>query len=193
MSLLRSKPDFMENLKEVAVPFSDGVLSTLNAGDLISLTGTLFTGRDQTHRRLMDLLDKGQPLPVDLAGQLLYYVGPSPARPGRVIGAAGPTTSYRMDAYTPRLLDLGLAGTMGKGARSQPVRDAMKERGAVYLAAFGGAGAYLSKCIVAAELVAFEDAGPEALFKFSVNGFPAVVINDVHGRDDYEMMKKSKV
>lgn len=192
MSLLRSKPSFMENLKEVKIPFDEGVLESLNAGELISLSGTLFTGRDQTHRRMMELLENGKSLPVDLAGQLLYYVGPSPARPGQVIGAAGPTTSYRMDLYTPRLLELGLKATMGKGARSRSVRDAMVQNKAVYFATFGGAGAYLSKCISKAEVVAFEDAGPEALFKFSVQGFPAVVINDVQGRDYYEMVQMKK-
>ena len=123
---------------------------------------------------------------MDLAGQLLYYVGPSPARPGRVIGAAGPTTSYRMDAYTPRLLELGLKATLGKGARSLPVQEAMQHHGAVYFATFGGAGALLSQCIKAVELVAFADAGPEAMFRFEVQDFPAVVINDVTGRDFYE-------
>lgn len=191
MSLLRMKPDGLQNLIQVDIPFAEGVLDTLKAGDLISLSGTLYTGRDQTHRRLCDLLDKGESLPVDLAGQLLYYVGPSPAPPGHVIGAAGPTTSYRMDAYTPRLLDLGMKGTMGKGARSKEVRDSMKKHGAIYLAAFGGAGAYLSRCIKESEVVAFPDAGPEALFKFTVEGFPAVVINDVHGMDYYEMVKKA--
>jgi fumarate hydratase subunit beta len=190
MSLLRLKPDMLQNLIDVEIPFLEGALETLNAGDLVSLSGSLYTGRDQTHRRLCDLLDKGEELPVDLSGQLLYYVGPSPALPGHVIGAAGPTTSYRMDAYTPRLLDLGLKATMGKGARSQEVRDAMKGHGAVYLAAFGGAGAYLSRRIKESELVAFPDAGPEALFRFTVKDFPAVVINDVHGRDYYEMVKK---
>ena len=191
MSLLRMKPDGLKDLIQVEIPFAEGVLDTLKAGDLISLSGTLYTGRDQTHRRLCDLLDKGESLPVDLAGQLLYYVGPSPAPPGHVIGAAGPTTSYRMDAYTPRLLELGMKGTMGKGARSKEVRDAMKKHGAIYLAAFGGAGAYLSRCIKKSEVVAFPDAGPEALFKFTVEGFPAVVINDVHGMDYYEMVKKA--
>lgn len=185
------KPDGLQNLIQVEIPFAEGVLDTLKAGDLISLSGTLYTGRDQTHRRLCDLLDKGESLPVDLAGQLLYYVGPSPAPPGHVIGAAGPTTSYRMDAYTPRLLELGMKGTMGKGARSKEVREAMKKHGAIYLAAFGGAGAYLSRCIKESELIAFPDAGPEALFKFTVEGFPAVVINDVHGMDYYEMVKKA--
>lgn len=186
MSMLRSRPDFFDRLKKVTLPFNDGILETLRAGDLISLSGTLFTGRDQTHRLLFELLDQGKELPVDLKGQLLYYVGPSPARPGRVIGAAGPTTSYRMDVYTPRLLDLGLKATMGKGARSSEVRESMKKNSAIYLATFGGAGAFLSKCIVEAELIAFPDAGPEALFRFTVKNFPAVVINDVTGRDYYQ-------
>lgn len=193
MSLLRSRPEFLDNLKELEVPFGDGALESLHAGDLVSLSGTLFTGRDQTHRRMIELLDQGKSLPVDLAGQLLYYVGPSPARPGQIIGAAGPTTSYRMDSYTPRLLDLGLKATMGKGARSMTVREAMMKSGAIYLAAFGGAGAYLSKCIVAAEVVAFADAGPEALYRFTVKNFPAVVINDIHGRDFYDSVRQGKV
>ncbi len=192
MSLLRYRPDFFDSLKEVALPFDAETLSSLRSGDLVSLTGTLYTGRDQTHRRFEALLEKGEPLPIDLAGQLLYYVGPSPAQPGQVIGAAGPTTSYRMDKYTPRLLELGLSGTMGKGYRSAPVREAMVKHGAVYLAAFGGAGALLSKCIKEAEVVAFEDAGPEALFRFRVEGFPAVVINDILGNDFYEMVRQEK-
>jgi fumarate hydratase subunit beta len=181
-----------EDLKPVKIPFEAGVLETLHAGDLISLTGSLFTGRDQTHRRLVALLDEGKELPVDLKGQLLYYVGPSPARPGQVIGAAGPTTSYRMDAYTPRLLELGLKATLGKGARSLDVRQAMKEHGAIYLATVGGAGALLSKSIIKSDLVAFEDAGPEALFRFEVENFPAVVINDVAGNDFYEFVRARK-
>jgi fumarate hydratase subunit beta len=188
----QSSQSLFDNLKPVAIPFEEGVLETLNAGDLISLTGSLYTGRDQTHRRLVALLDDGKELPVSLAGQLLYYVGPSPAREGQVIGAAGPTTSYRMDAYTPRLLELGLKGTLGKGARSMPVRDAMRKFGAIYLATIGGAGALLSKCIKKSELVAFDDAGPEALFRFEVENFPAVVINDLAGNDYYEMVNKEK-
>jgi len=181
-----------ENLQPVRIPFEPGVLETLQAGDLISLTGSLYTGRDQTHRRLVALLDEGKDLPVDLAGQLLYYVGPSPAKPGQVIGAAGPTTSYRMDAYTPRLLELGLKGTLGKGGRSMEVRQAMLKHGAVYLATVGGAGALLSKSIVKSELVAFEDAGPEAMFRFEVENFPAVVINDLAGNDFYEMVRQKR-
>jgi fumarate hydratase subunit beta len=185
MSLLRCRPAFFESLKEVRVPFTAGVLETLSAGDLVSLSGVFFTGRDQTHRRLCGLLDEGKSLPVELAGQLLYYVGPSPAKPGRVIGAAGPTTSYRMDPYTPRLLNLGLKATLGKGGRAPFVREAMLANGAIYLATIGGAGALLSKCIKACELVAFADAGPEGLFRLEVENFPAVVINDLHGRDFY--------
>ena len=189
MSLLRAPSAFAADFKELALPFADGVVASLRAGDLVYLSGTLYTGRDQTHRRLWTLLDQGKDLPVDLAGQLLYYVGPSPARPGRVIGAAGPTTSYRMDSYTPRLLDLGLLATMGKGSRSLPVREAMQRHGAIYLAAFGGAGAFLSRCVLSVELVAFADAGPEAMFRFEVLNFPAVVINDVAGRDFYEQIR----
>lgn len=192
MSLLRYCPSFFESLQEVIVPFEPGVLESLIAGDLIGLTGTVYTGRDQTHRRLCALLDEQKPLPVDLAGQLLYYVGPSPAKPDQVIGAAGPTTSYRMDPYTPQLLAQGLKAVMGKGGRSREVREAMRKTGAVYLATIGGAGAYLSKCIKSCELVAFADAGPEALFRFEVENFPAVVINDVQGRDYYEMVVQQK-
>jgi len=186
MSLLRAGTSFSGDYKKVELPFADGVAEGLRAGDLVHLTGTMYTGRDQTHRRLCALLDEGKELPVDLSGQLLYYVGPSPARPGRVIGAAGPTTSYRMDAYTPRLLDLGLKATLGKGSRSMAVREAMQGCGAIYLAAFGGAGALLSQCIKKVRLIAFEDAGPEAMFCFEVQDFPAVVINDVQGLDFYE-------
>ncbi len=186
MSLLRAGTDFSGEFIKIDLPFGDGVAEGLRAGDLVHLTGTMYTGRDQTHRRLCALLDEGKELPVDLSGQLLYYVGPSPARPGRVIGAAGPTTSYRMDTYTPRLLDLGLKATLGKGSRSMTVRESMQDCGAIYLAAFGGAGALLSQCIKEVRLIAFEDAGPEAMFCFEVQDFPAVVINDVQGRDFYE-------
>lgn len=187
MSLLRAAKNF-DDFKKVNLPFDEGVVEELRAGDLVHFSGTMYTGRDQTHRRLCALLDEGKELPVNLAGQLLYYVGPSPARPGRVIGAAGPTTSYRMDTYTPRLLELGLSATLGKGARSMPVREAMQKHGAIYLAAFGGAGALLSQCIKEMRIVAFEDAGPEAMYCFEVQDFPAVVINDVQGNDYYEQI-----
>jgi len=187
MSFLKVRPAALDNLREVAIPFADGVVETLEAGEMIALTGHLYTGRDQTHRRLCALLDDGLELPVDLDGQLLYYVGPTPAKPGQVIGSAGPTTSYRMDPYTPRLLELGLKATLGKGKRSQSVRDSMLDHGAIYLASIAGAGALLSKSITKAELVAFEDAGAEALYRFEVESFPAVVINDLEGRDFYEI------
>jgi fumarate hydratase subunit beta len=197
MNIEKHKPEtdkgFFENLKPVAIPFAEDVLATLKAGDLIGLTGVLYTGRDQTHRRLVALLDEGKELPIDVKGQLLYYVGPTPAKPGQVIGAAGPTTSYRMDLYTPRLLELGLKGTLGKGSRSMEVRQAMKKHSAVYLATVGGAGALLSKSIIKSELVAFEDAGPEALFRFEVENFPAVVINDLEGNDYYEMVTAERL
>jgi fumarate hydratase subunit beta len=191
----RPKTDkgFFENLRPIVIPFAENVLQTLKAGDLVSLSGSLYTGRDQTHRRLVALLDEGRELPIDLQGQLLYYVGPSPAKEGRVIGAAGPTTSYRMDPYTPRLLELGLKGTLGKGSRSMPVRKAMKKHGAVYFATVGGAGALLSKSIIKSDLMAFEDAGPEALFRFEVMNFPAVVINDLEGNDYYEIVTAQRL
>ena len=187
MSLLRANTNFGD-FKNIELPFAEGVVEELRAGDLVHLSGIMYTGRDQTHRRLCALLDEGKELPVDLAGQLLYYVGPSPARPGRVSGAAGPTTSYRMDAYAPRLLELGLKATLGKGARSMPVKESMQKHSAIYLAAFGGAGALLSQCITDVQLVAFEDAGPEAMFCFTVQDFPAVVINDTLGNDFYEQI-----
>ncbi len=188
-SLRRS--DFFSNLRALRVPFEPGAVAELTVGELVGLSGVIYTGRDQTHRRLCALLDEGRPLPVDLREQLLYYVGPTPARPGRVIGAAGPTTSYRMDAYTPRLLALGLRATMGKGARSAEVRAAMLRHGAVYLATIGGAGALLSGCIRKSEVVAFADAGAEAMFRFEIENFPAVVINDLKGRDYYEEQRLS--
>lgn len=193
MSLLRAGTSFSGDFEKINIPFEEGVVESLRAGDLVHLSGIMYTGRDQTHRRLCDLLDEGKELPVNLSGQLLYYVGPSPARPGRAVGAAGPTTSYRMDAYTPRLLELGLKATLGKGARSMPVREAMQKHRAIYLAAFGGAGALLSQCIKKVNLVAFEDAGPEAMFCFEVQDFPAVVINDVEGRDFYEEIAEKEV
>jgi fumarate hydratase subunit beta len=187
MSFLKVLPSALTNLREIKVPFEEGVIETLKAGDMVGLTGHIYTGRDQTHRRLCALLDEGKKLPVDLDGQLLYYVGPTPAKPGQVIGSAGPTTSYRMDGYTPRLLHLGLKATLGKGKRSQKVRETMLKHKAIYLASIAGAGALLSLSITKAEVIAFEDAGPEAMFRFEVKNFPAVVINDLEGNDFYEM------
>jgi len=157
----------------------------------VLISGALYTARDTAHKRLVDLLDDGKPLPFDITGQVIYYVGPTPAPPGRPIGAAGPTTSYRMDAYAPRLIEVGLKGMIGKGPRSPEVIEAMKRWGSVYLGATGGAGALLSKAIKKAEVVAFEELGPEAVRRLEVEHFPAIVINDTRGNDLYrEAVKK---
>jgi len=171
-------------------PLTDQLIKSLVMGDQVLVNGIIYTARDAAHKRLMDLLDAGQELPVDFQGQILYYVGPSPARPGRVIGAAGPTTSTRMDVYTPTMLKLGLKAMIGKGKRGPEVIRALEEYTAVYLGATGGAGALISKCIKAAEVVAFPDLGPEAIHRLEVEDFPAVVINDCHGGDLYELGRR---
>jgi fumarate hydratase subunit beta len=167
-------------------PLDLEAVSALRAGDKVLISGTIFAARDAAHRRMVEALRRGEPLPIDLHGQIIYYMGPTPARPGRPIGAAGPTTAGRMDSYTPELLALGLRGMIGKGRRSQAVREAMTRHQAVYFAAVGGAGALLAQHIVAAEVAAYEDLGPEAVLRLTVEDFPAVVINDVYGRDAYE-------
>ena len=169
----------------ITLPLTEEVIARLRAGDRVLFTGVLYTARDAAHKRLVEALDRGDKLPLDLKGQLIYYVGPSPARPGQVIGSAGPTTSYRMDRYTPRLLETGLRGIMGKGFRSQAVKDALKKHRAVYFAATGGAGALLSKKITRAEVVAYPDLGTEAIHRLEVRDFPAIVINDIQGGDLY--------
>ena len=185
---------FKDRAFHIDLPFSGSVVADLRAGDWVLLNGVVYTGRDQTHRRLVEMLDRGDSLPVNLRGQLIYYVGPSPAPPGRPVGSAGPTTSYRMDAYTPRILAEGVLATMGKGRRSPEVRAALKEHGAVYFATIGGAGAYLASCIESCELIAFPELGPEALYRMKVKDFPAIVINDITGADFYEIaIKQHKV
>ncbi len=169
----------------ITTPLDDDMLMKFKSGDKLLITGTILTGRDAAHKRLVDLIRKGEDLPVDIKGQIIYFVGPTPARPGNAVGSAGPTTSYRMDAYSPELIKLGLKGMIGKGGRSQPVIDAMKEYKAVYMAATGGAGALISKCIKSSEIVAYEDLGPEAIRKMEVEDFPVIVINDVYGNDLY--------
>lgn len=171
-------------------PLTDPAVRGLVVGDLVLVSGIIYTARDAAHKRLVELLDQGEELPVDFRGQILYYVGPSPARPGRVIGAAGPTTSTRMDAYTPTLLQLGLKAMIGKGKRSPEVIAALKEHTAVYLGATGGAGALIAKCVIAAEVVAFPDLGPEAIHRLEVQDFPAMVVNDCHGGDLYELGRR---
>ena len=171
-------------------PVTDEMVKTLVMGDQVLVSGVIYTARDAAHKRLMELLDAGKKLPVDFKGQILYYVGPSPARPGQVIGAAGPTTSTRMDVYTPTMLKLGLKAMIGKGKRSLEVLAALQEFTAVYLGATGGAGALISKCIKAAEVVAFPDLGPEAIHRLEVENLPTIVINDCHGGDLYELGRR---
>lgn len=166
-------------------PLTDADIEKLRSGDVVLLSGTIYTGRDAAHKRLADALDKGDPLPLDLKGSLIYYVGPSPAPPGRPIGSAGPTTSYRMDTFAPRLHSLGLKGTIGKGRRSQEVKEAMVKYKAAYFGATGGAGALLSQRIKAAKVIAYEDLGPEAIRELTVEDFPLLVINDCYGGELY--------
>jgi fumarate hydratase subunit beta len=171
--------------KRLHTPWSDATVEDLHAGDLVLITGVIYGARDAAHKRLVETLEKGEPLPVDLRGQIVYYVGPTPAKPGQAIGSAGPTTSIRMDAYAPTLLAHGLKGMIGKGYRTAPVLEAIKRHKAVYMAATGGAGALLARSITKADVVAYGEMGPEAIYRFEVKEFPAIVINDVHGRDLY--------
>jgi fumarate hydratase subunit beta len=168
-------------------PLSDRDVLPLEIGDRALIRGVIYTARDAAHKRLVEMLAAGVKLPVDLKGQILYYVGPSPARPGRVIGAAGPTTSYRMDSYAPILLELGLKAMIGKGKRAAEVIAAMAKYRAVYLGATGGAGALISKCIKDASVVAFPELGPEAIHRLEVEDLPTIVINDCRGHDLYEV------
>jgi len=166
-------------------PLSDSDVEGLHAGDRVLFNGVLYTARDAAHARLVALLEEGKPLPFPIEGQVIYYVGPAPARPGAVIGSAGPTTSGRMDIYAPALMAAGLKGMLGKGSRSEEVKAAMAEHRAVYFAATGGAGALLSQRIVKAEVVAYEELGPEAIRRLEVKDLPAIVVNDIHGGDLY--------
>ncbi len=172
--------------KKVKLPLTDATMKDLRAGDAILLTGVIYVARDAAHKRLVDTLDQKKPLPFDIKGQTVYYMGPSPARPGQAIGSAGPTTSGRMDAYSPRLLAEGLKGMIGKGMRSQAVKDAIKKYQAVYFAAIGGAGAVISKSITKSEVVAYEELGAEAVRRLEVKDFPVTVVNDIYGGDLYD-------
>ena len=174
----------------IQTPLTEEVLQKLKIGDRVLINGVIYTGRDAAHKRLVELVDKGQPLPFDIKGQIIYYVGPTPPKPGMPIGAAGPTSSYRMDPYAPILMDKGLKGMIGKGVRGKAVIDAMKKYKAVYFAATGGAGALISKTIRKAEVVAYEELGTEAIRRLEVKDFPAIVVNDVYGNDLYEEGKK---
>jgi fumarate hydratase subunit beta len=175
-----------DGIKEVTPPLSDADVASLKAGDRVRISGVLYTARDAAHARLFPLVEQGKPLPIEVRGQIIYYTGPSPARPGAVVGSIGPTTGGRMDKFTPALLELGLKGTIGKGARSQAVKDALRRHTAVYFGAIGGAGAVLSQFVKTLEVVAYEDLGTEAIRRLDVEGFPAIVVNDCHGGDLYE-------
>ena len=170
----------------LTTPLTDDVIEQLRAGDKVSITGVIYVGRDAAHKRLVEALDAGESLPFDPRGQIIYYMGPAPAKPGDPIGSAGPTTSYRMDPYAPRLMEVGLKGMIGKGNRSMPVREAMQKHKAIYMGAIGGAGALIAKSIKKAEIVAYDDLGAEALRRLEVEDFPAIVVNDTMGGDAYE-------
>lgn len=172
--------------KKITAPIDDKTARELKSGDYVYITGTVYTARDAAHKRMYEALEKGEDLPLDVKNNIIYYMGPSPAREGRPIGSAGPTTATRMDKYAPALLDLGLKGMIGKGKRRQPVKDAMIRNGAVYFAAVGGAGAILSKCIKSSEVIAYDDLGTEAIRKLYVEDFPVIVVIDSEGKDLYE-------
>ena len=176
----------MSKVKKLQIPLTDADVQSLKAGDEVSLSGVIYTARDMAHKRLCDAIDSGQILPFDPAGAVIYYVGPSPAKPGAVVGAAGPTTSSRMDPFSPKLMAVGVKGTIGKGYRGTDVIDAMKKNVAVHFSTIGGAGALLSKHIVSSELIAYEDLGTEAIRKLEVVDFPTVVAYDSHGNTVYK-------
>ena len=176
----------MTDIKKISTPLNNDIISKLKAGDSVLITGFIFTARDAAHKRLVKLIKKGKDLPMEIKGQIIYYVGPSPAKPGYPCGSAGPTTSYRMDPYTSTLLDHGLKGMIGKGLRSNEVINSMKKNKAVYFAAVGGAAALIAQSIKKSEIVAYKDLGPEAIFRFYVEDFPAIVVIDSVGNNLYE-------
>ena len=176
--------------RHITAPITKEVARTLKSGDYVYITGTIYTARDAAHKRMYEILEKGGELPIDIKEQMIYYMGPSPAREGRPIGSAGPTTASRMDKYAPQLLDLGQGAMIGKGKRSQAVIDAIVRNDAVYFAAVGGAGALLSKCITSSEIVAYEDLGTEAIRKLTVENLPVIVVIDSEGNNLYETAVK---
>ena len=170
-------------MKKINTPLTEEAIESLKTGDEVLLTGVIYTARDAAHRRIVESLDKGEGTPIDLSGQIIYYVGPTPPRPGEVIGSAGPTTAYRMDPFTPRMLEQGIKAAIGKGGRSKEVRESLISHKAVYFGAIGGSGALLSETIKSVEVVAYEDLGPEAIRKLEVQDFPVIVVNDIYGND----------
>lgn len=177
--------------RHIKAPISKEDALSLKSGDYVYITGTIYTARDAAHKRMQEALDRGEPLPIDLKNNIIYYMGPSPAREGRPIGSAGPTTASRMDRYTPQLLDLGLGGMIGKGKRSPEVIEGIVRNGAVYFAAVGGTGALLSKCITKSEVIAYDDLGTEAVRRLTVENFPAIVVIDAEGNNLYEAAVKN--
>jgi fumarate hydratase subunit beta len=171
---------------KLTTPLTDEAIEKLHAGDKVSITGVIYVGRDAAHKRMVAALDAGESLPFVPQGQIIYYMGPAPAKPGDPIGSAGPTTSYRMDPYAPRMMEAGLKGMIGKGNRSMSVREAMQQHKAVYMSAIGGAGALIAKSIKKAEVIAYSDLGAEALRRLEVENFPAIVVNDIYGGDAYQ-------
>ncbi|MCL4496488.1 MAG: Fe-S-containing hydro-lyase [Deltaproteobacteria bacterium] len=178
------------SVKKITTPLSDDTVLSLKTGDEVLISGVIYTARDQAHFRLIKLIEENKPLPFDIQGQIIYYVGPTPEKPGEVIGAAGPTTSYRMDKYAPALMKLGLKGMIGKGKRSNEVKEAIQKYRAVYFGAIGGAGALISKSIKSNKVIAYEDLLSEAVRELIVEDFPAIVVNDVYGGDLYEEGRK---
>lgn len=176
--------------KYLTAPFTEDKIARMEAGDYVYITGTVYTARDAAHKRMIETLGRGEELPFDIRNQIIYYLGPSPAREGRVIGSAGPTTSSRMDKYAPRLLDLGLRGMIGKGKRSEQVIDSIVKNKGIYFAAVGGAGALLSKCIKKSEVIAYDDLGTEAIRRLEVENLPVIVVIDTEGRNQYETAVK---
>lgn len=176
--------------KNIAAPLTAETIKSLKAGDEVLISGIVYTGRDAAHKRMIELIESGKPLPFDVRGQIIYYVGPCPAPEGKIIGSAGPTTSGRMDAYAPKLIALGLKGMIGKGLRNQEVTEAIKNYGAVYFGATGGAGALISSCIKKERIIAFEDLGTEAVRELEVKNMPCVVIIDADGNDMYREGRK---
>ena len=175
----------MKQIKKIKAPLSEEDLKNFIAGDEVELTGSILVGRDQAHFRMCQSLERGEELPFSLQGETIYYMGPAPTPPGKVIGSSGPTTAYRMDPFAPRLLELGLKGMIGKGPRSQEVLEAVKRHGAVYFYSFGGCGALYAKCIKKSECIAYEDLGPEAVFRLEVEHFPLIVAADCQGNSLY--------
>lgn len=175
----------MSETRRITTPLADEVVRGLKMGDEVSITGVIYSARDAAHKRLVELIEKGEDLPFDLRGSVIYFVGPAPAKPGHAVGSAGPTTSYRMDPYSPALIEKGLKGMIGKGGRSDEVKKAMVKHGAVYFAAIGGAGALMSKSIVKADVIAYPELGAEAIRRMEVRDFPAIVAIDAQGNDLY--------